>query len=460
MPRILIVDDEAKIRKILKIMLSFRGHSVDEAADGEEALEKIKNDVYDLVIADIKMPKMSGLDLLKEVKNLQYPVPIVFITAYATIDSAVEAMRAGAVDYIPKPFEEDRIHLTIERALGISKILHEKKALEKELESFLPRDIICASKAMKEILTLAHKVAPLEETTILITGESGVGKEVVARYIHRLSPRANHRFVAINCAAIPETLVESELFGHEKGAFTGASKRKAGIFEIAEGGTVFLDEIGDLSLEAQAKLLRVLQEKKFQRVGGLEEISVNVRIIAATNQDLEKKVSEGSFREDLFYRLNVFPIHIPPLRERKDDILPLAEYFIKRVLKKDNIEKPPFTAGAQKLLLSYPYPGNIRELANAIERALILSGGQLPLTSEHLSFLSLKDHQKTKAIFELPPEGVCLEEVEKELIKQALERTGGNQSAAARLLGLTRSKFRTRLKLLEDRTAQNLKNTS
>jgi len=449
MPYILVVDDEPKIRQILKIMLSLQGHQVDEAEDGLEALEKIKNEFYDLVIADIKMPRLSGLELLEEIKKLEYPIPVVFITAYASVDSAVEAMRAGAVDYIPKPFEEERILLTIERALGISRLLSEKKALEKELEShLLPKDLICASPAMKEVLSLVHKVAPLHNTTVLITGESGVGKEVIARYLHHVSPRSRKRFIAVNCAAIPSTLIESELFGHEKGAFTGAISRKIGIFEAANGGTVFLDEIGDLSLEAQAKLLRVLQEKKIHRVGGTQEISVDVRIVAATNQNLEEKVRKGQFREDLFYRLNVFPIKIPPLRERKEDILPLAEYFIKQILKQEKLSQPVLTAGAKKILLSYPYPGNVRELANAIERALILSGGKLPLTSEHLSFLTSWESPKGRPCFELPPEGVSLEEVEKELIRQALERTRGNQSAAARLLGLTRSKFRTRLKLL------------
>ncbi|NPA15863.1 MAG: sigma-54-dependent Fis family transcriptional regulator [Deferribacteres bacterium] len=452
MAYILVVDDEEKIRKILKVMLSLKGHRVDEAEDGLQALSMIKENAYDLVIADIKMPEMDGLELLEEIKRLDYPVPVVFITAYATVDSAVEAMKKGAVDYISKPFDEERILLTVERALGISRILAEKLELERELEKRdFPSDFVVESPKMKEVVELVEKVAKLRDTTVLITGESGVGKEVVARYLHRISPRKDKRFVAVNCAAIPSNLLESELFGYEKGAFTGAVSRKKGVFEAANGGTVFLDEIGDLPLEAQAKLLRVLQEKKVQRIGGLEEIDVDVRIVAATNKDLEELVREGKFREDLFYRLNVFPIHIPPLRERKEDIVPLARYFVKKVLGSIPDDAVVLTQGARRILETYSFPGNVRELANAIERALILSGGELPITAEHLSFLTQNQGRSGEITgFRLPPGGISLEELEKDLIRQALEMTGGNKSAAARLLGLTRTKFRTRLKMLEE----------
>ena len=447
MAYILVVDDEEKIRKILKIMIELKGHKVDEALNGEDALLKVKENAYDLVIADIKMPKLDGIGLLQEINSMDIPVPVVFITAYASIDSAVEAMKMGAVDYIPKPFDEDRIMLTIERSLGISKIISEKRALQKELEErTLPKDIVCESKVMKEIFKLVEKVAEQKDTTVLITGESGAGKEVIARYIHRISPRKKERFVAVNCAAISPSLIESELFGYEKGAFTGAVKRKKGIFEAAAGGCVFLDEIGDLPLDAQAKILRVIQEKKIQRVGGIEEIPVDVRIIAATNKDLSKMVEMGKFREDLLYRLNVFPINVPPLRERKEDIFPLVEYFSKQIA--GNVSDPILSASAQKILLEYPFPGNVRELKNAVERAIILAGKNFPLTGEHFSFLKGKDFEKN--IYELPEEGISLEKLERELIKQALKRAKGNKSAAARLLGLTRSKFRTRLKSLEN----------
>lgn len=449
MGKILIVDDEEKIRKVLGLMLKMHGHNVEEAANGEEALKKIEENCYDLVIADIRMPGIDGFQLLERVNQMDYPVPIVFITAYASVDSAVEAMKKGAIDYISKPFEEDRILLTVERALGISKLLSEKNELQEELRRrTFPKDIVCESKAMKEVIELAEKVAPLENTTVLITGESGVGKEVIARYIHNISPRRKKRFVAVNCGAIPPNLIESELFGYEKGAFTGAASRKKGLFEVADGGTLFLDEIGEMPLEAQVKLLRVLQERKIQRVGGIEEIPVDVRVIAATNKNLEELVAKGSFREDLFYRLNVFPIHIPPLRERKEDIEPLVKLFIERITGKTP-EEPVLTAGAKKLLERYPFPGNVRELANAIERALILTGGKLPITADTLAFLEIKG-TGNKKVFELPPEGISLEELEKELIRQALERTGGNKSAAARLLGLTRTKLRTRLKMLSE----------
>ncbi len=452
MAYILVVDDEEKIRKILKVMLSLKGHKVEEADNGLQALSLIKENPYDLVIADIKMPEMDGLELLEKIKELDYPVPVVFITAYATVDSAVEAMKKGAVDYISKPFDEERILLTVERALGVSRILAEKLELERELERRdFPADFVVESAKMKEVVELVEKVAKLKDTTVLITGESGVGKEVVARYLHRISPRRDKRFVAVNCAAIPSNLLESELFGYEKGAFTGAVSRKKGVFEAANGGTVFLDEIGDLPLEAQAKLLRVLQEKKVQRIGGLEEIEVDVRIVAATNKNLEDLVREGKFREDLFYRLNVFPIYVPPLRERKEDIVPLVRYFVKRILGNIPDDAVILTQGARKILEGYPFPGNVRELANAIERALILSGGELPITAEHLSFLTQSQTKVSEGVlFRLPPGGISLEELEKSLIKQALEMTGGNKSAAARLLGLTRTRFRTRLKMLEE----------
>jgi len=450
MAYILVVDDEEKMRDILRLMLELKGHRVDTASHGREALARIKENFYDLVIADIRMPEMDGRQLLEEINRLEHRVPVVFITAYASIEDAVEAMRAGAVDYIPKPFEEERIHLTVERALGISRLISEKEALGKELEKrTLPEDIVCVSPAMRRVLNLIAKVAGQPHTTVLILGESGVGKEVVARYLHRLSPRAKKRFVAVNCAAIPETLLEAELFGYERGAFTGAVSRKKGVFELADGGTVFLDEVGDIPLEAQAKLLRVLQEKRIQRLGGVEEIAIDVRIVAATHKDLREMVSQGRFREDLYYRLNVFPVHIPPLRERREDIIPLAEHFIRRFLG-ERARGPFLASGARKLLESYPFPGNVRELSNACERALILSGGEIPLTVEHFDFLrSETSVGKAKPFrIELPPEGISLEELERELIRQALERTRGNQSAAAKLLGLTRSKFRTRMKML------------
>ncbi len=452
MAKILIVDDEPKILKILSVMLKSNGYKVDTANNAIEALEKLKYNNFDLIISDIKMPEIDGIQFMKKVFQEYWQMPFIFITAFADVESAVQAMREGAIDYIAKPFEEERIFLSIEKALGVSKIIKERDELKKELEEkFLPDDIeiIYESPSMKKILLLIQQIISINENpTILFTGESGVGKEVLSKYTHKISRRKNKKFIAINCSALPAEIVESELFGYEKGAFTGANTKKIGIFEAANGGTVFLDEIGDLPLNLQGKLLRVLQEKKITRVGGIEEISVDVMIIAATNKNLEDLVKKGKFREDLFYRLNVLPINIPPLRDRKEDIIPLAKTFLKNISKKENVEY--FTKAVENFLLDYPFPGNIRELKNAIERAYILAGGNLPITIEHINFLSKSPKKMLKEDFILPDEGISLEELEKSLIKQALEKTGGNKSAAARLLGLTRSKLRTRLKLLEN----------
>ncbi len=452
MAKILIVDDEPKILKILSVMLKSNGYKVDTANHAIEALEKLKYNNFDLIISDIKMPEIDGIQFMKKVFQEYWQMPFIFITAFADVESAVQAMREGAIDYIAKPFEEERIFLSIEKALGVSKIIKERDELKKELEEkFLPDDIeiIYESPSMKKILILIQQIISINENpTILFTGESGVGKEVLSKYTHKISRRKNKKFIAINCSALPAEIVESELFGYEKGAFTGANTKKIGIFEAANGGTVFLDEIGDLPLNLQGKLLRVLQEKKITRVGGIEEIPVDVMIIAATNKNLEDLVKKGKFREDLFYRLNVLPINIPPLRDRKEDIIPLAKTFLKNISKKENVEY--FTKAVENFLLNYPFPGNIRELKNAIERSYILAGGNLPITIEHINFLSKSPKKMLKEDFILPDEGISLEELEKSLIKQALEKTGGNKSAAARLLGLTRSKLRTRLKLLEN----------
>ncbi|OCC15676.1 Response regulator of zinc sigma-54-dependent two-component system [Dissulfuribacter thermophilus] len=449
MAYILVVDDESKMRHILRIMLELKGHKVKEASNGSIALKLIKEEPFDLVISDIKMPELDGFGLLDELKRLDQGPPVVFITAFATIDSAVEAMKRGAVDYITKPFEEERIHLTIEKALGISKIMEENRELKRQLDDVAgPKDIIYASPAMKKVIKMAERVAIKGDTTVLILGESGVGKEVMAHYIHKMSPRAQGKFVPVNCAAINQGLVESTLFGHERGAFTGADRRKKGLFEYAQGGTLFLDEIGDLPFEAQAKLLRALQEKAIQRVGGNDVIKIDVRVLCATNQNLEALVKKNKFRQDLFYRINVFPIEIPPLRSRTEDIIPLAKHFVKKAMGRD-IDGPIFTQGAERVLLEHSWPGNVRELANAMERAVIMASST-PITVEHLSFLKPNKATGSLKDFKLPPEGINLEEFEKDIIRQALEIADNNQSKAARLLGLTRSKFRTRVKQLEN----------
>jgi len=450
MAYILVVDDEEKMQHLLSIMLVRQGYSVDRAGDGEKALEMIKENPYDLVISDIRMPKMDGMALLAEIQALNIPCPVVFITAFATIDSAVEAMRQGVADYITKPFDEERILLTVERTLGISRIIAENIELKKQLSEVSGgKEIVYVSKKMTEVMENAARVAG-SDTAVLITGESGTGKEVIASFIHYSSPRSKARFVPVNCAAISPTLVESELFGYEKGAFTGADRRTKGKFEYANGGTLFLDEIGDLPLEAQAKLLRALQEKKIQRVGGNEEILLDVRILCATNQDLNKQVEKGKFRQDLYYRINVFPIQSPPLRDRTDDIVPLAEYFLKQLKGGKEVQ---FTEGAVRTMQSYNWPGNVRELANAMERVMIIDTGEGSVTAEILSFLrTTTEASGGLDQLKLPASGISLEKLSLDLVKQALDLTGNNQSAAASLLGLTRAKFRV---LAKQATGQN-----
>jgi DNA-binding NtrC family response regulator len=444
MARILIVDDEERMRHLLSIMLSRKGYHVDQAGDGVEALEMISAMPFDMIITDIKMPRMDGIELLKRIMAMENPSPVVFITAFATVESAVEAMRQGAVDYIIKPFEEARILLTVERTLGLSRIMTENRNLKSEIRKTAEgEDIVYASEKMTVVMDLASMVAGTD-AAVMIGGESGTGKELLSRYIHNASPRCKERFVPLNCAAISPNLIESELFGHEKGSFTGAVQKSLGKFEYADKGTLFLDEIGDLSLEAQARLLRALQEKKIQRVGGNEEIPVDIRFICATNQSLSENVKKGKFREDLFFRINVFPIELPPLRERADDVILLARHFLRRL--EGGIEKTQFSNGAQRVLREYTWPGNVRELANAVERAMILARGTGKITSETLSFLETSHPLKSDhTSFRLPPSGISLEEIEKDMVRQALETCNDNQTAAAKFLGLTRAKFRVLL---------------
>jgi DNA-binding NtrC family response regulator len=424
-------------------MLTEAGHQVDLAAEGEAALGMIREKAYDVVITDMKMPSMDGMTLFREVRACQIQCPFIFITAFATIDSAVEAMRQGATDYITKPFEEERLLMTVERALGISRIIKENRELKQELQETAGSDeIIYSSRPMKDLMEMAAQVAR-RDTAVLIRGESGTGKELVARFIHKNSPRASERFVPVNCAAISPSLVESELFGYEKGAFTGADKKAKGKFEYASDGTLFLDEIGDMPLEAQSKLLRTLEEKSVQRVGGNNEIPVNVRIVCATNQNLEALVEQKDFRRDLFYRINVFPIHVPPLRERMEDVIPIAEYSLKRLGEGKDVQ---LTEGAKRILCRYSWPGNVRELVNAMERAIILCRKDGVVTAETLSFLGANGESNGDGDICLPPEGICLEELESAFVRQALEATQQNQSAAAKLLGLTRAKFRVLMK--------------
>lgn len=448
MDRILVVDDEKKMRHILQLMLEREGFKAEQAENGKVALAMLKEKRFDLVITDLKMPEMDGMSLLDEAKKIDPDFPIMVITAYGTIENAVEAMRKGAIDYITKPFEEEEILITVKRCLRISRLSEEVKVLKEELmKNFDFSDMIAHSKKMLEILHQASMVAKAPDSTVLIQGESGTGKELLARAIHYNSTRSEHRFVAINCAAIPSELIESELFGYEKGAFTGANKRKEGKFEQAHGGTILLDEIGDLGLAAQAKALRVLEQKECDRLGGNEPIKVDVRIIGATNKDLDQLAESNVFRKDLLFRIKVFPLYIPPLRERREDIIPLAEHFLKRFTEAMGKPHPGLSEQAKKFLFKQDWPGNVREVENTIERAVIHSpDGYIDIS--HLTFPSPgeKEGGALDPDFVLPPEGVNLEKMERVLVQQALELSQNNQSQAAKLLGLSRGKFRVLVK--------------
>lgn len=423
---ILVVDDEKSQREILEMILSGEGYDVTTASSGEAAMKFVADRHFDLVLTDLKMTGMSGLDLLKELTDFDKSIIVLLLTAHGTVDSAVDALRLGAFDYLQKPYDREKLLETISRALN--KLTN------------LDAEIVSGSPEMDRVKKLILKVAK-SSSTVLIRGESGTGKELIARSIHSNSPRSNQIFQAVNCAAINENLLESELFGHEKGSFTGAVGEKKGLFEVADGGTLFLDEIGELDISLQAKILRALQERQIRRVGGTKEMNVDVRVVAATNRDLLKMTQEGSFREDLYYRLNVLSIEIPPLRERRSDINLLMEYFIKKHTRDTN-RKIFMTTEAKRLLEDYSYPGNVRQLESAIERAILLCENDtvtlddLPPEMTHGSSLASASND----LFKLPPEGVNFEDVERSLIMQAMERTDNNITKSARLLGLT---FRT-----------------
>lgn len=442
MRRILIADDEPNMRWILERALSKAGYDVETAEDGQLALERALAEPPDLVLLDLKMPKMDGLSLLRVMKEHYPDLLIVMMTAHGSTATAVEAMKAGAHDYLMKPFDIEELLLTVAKAFEVESLREQVDYLKAEVK----RDgwqLVGNSEKMKAVKHLVERVA-LTPATVLIEGESGTGKELVAHAIHTLSPRVNGPFIRVNCAALTETLLESELFGHEKGAFTGAQARKTGRFELADGGTLFLDEIGELSFNVQAKLLRVLQERSFERVGGEKTINVDVRIIAATNRNLLKEAQEGRFREDLYYRLSVFPISIPPLRERREDIPYLVEHFLKKLRTYGQAKR--FSPEALTHLQAYDWPGNVRELENVVERMVIISQGSV-VGAEGLPVLSTssKEEENSCGAFVLPPGGISLEELEKSLLQQAMEQTGGNQSQAAKRLGLSRHAFLYRL---------------
>ncbi|AOY74807.1 sigma-54-dependent transcriptional regulator [Clostridium formicaceticum] len=435
MKKILVVDDEKNMRWAIKKALQKEAYKICEAANGLEAIEKFQEEIPDLILMDLKMPKMEGMEALTKIKEMRETTPVIMITAHGTMESAVEAMKLGALDYISKPFDIEELKITIAKALKVGELQEEVSYLREELEKNTGKTIIGNSAEIQEILKIVDKVANTN-ATVLILGESGTGKEVIANAIHYSSNRNKKPYVKVNCGAIPENLIESELFGYEKGAFTGAVARKIGKFEKADGGTVFLDEIGELDLSMQVKLLRVLQEREFERIGGNERIRIDVRVIAATNRDLYKMVEEESFREDLYYRLNVIPIKIPPLRERKEDIPLLTNYFLERYSQEVGRKNIAISEEAQQKLLNYHWRGNIRELENVIERMVLLGQGNL-ITVEDLPYEILQE-KKSAETYQLPKEGICMEALEKDLIIQALERAEHNQTKAAQLLKMTR----------------------
>ena len=430
--KILIVDDEAPVREMLKRgLVQMGGFSVEVAQDGPEAIEKVEKDVFDLVLTDLKMPEIDGIDLLKMIKGMRPEVMVILMTAYGSIETAVEAMKMGANDYITKPIDLNELLIHISKAQKESLLLKENQLLRMEVrKKFEFNNIVGKSKKMQEIFSMIEKVAP-SNSTVIIYGGSGTGKELVAKAIHYHSPRADGSFIPFNCGAIPESLVESELFGHTKGAFTGAVQAKKGLFEEANGGTLFLDEISTILPSVQVKLLRVLQEKEVMRVGSTERTKIDVRMIAATNEDLEANLKKGKFREDLFYRLHVFPIFLPDLKDRKEDIPLLAYHFLDLYAKETRKQIKEISKEAMNLLLEYPWPGNVRELENAIERAVIMADQD---------YLNPKDFPKNmrEGYSELIKKGAkerkSLDDIKAEYIIEVLKETNGNKRVAAEIL--------------------------
>jgi DNA-binding NtrC family response regulator len=447
MPSILIVEDEVKMQRLLQLSLAEEGYNTQAASDAEAGLKLLHQSKFDLVITDLKLPGMDGLEFLQSVKRSDAQLPVVLMTAFGTVETAIRAMKAGASDYVLKPFSLEEIKLVIKKELDVRRLQEENRDLREALgKRYEFKNIVARSEKMQEVLAMVERVAPTN-STVLLGGESGAGKDLIARAIHQHSRRASGPFVKINCAAIPENLLESELFGYEKGAFTGATTSKPGKFELADKGSIFLDEIGDVPPTIQVKLLRVLQEREFERLGGTKTLRVDVRLVAATNRDLRLALEQGTFREDLYYRLNVVPINIPPLREHKQDIPDLVRVFLERFAPEAGKQIKGVTPAAMKRLMEFHWPGNVRELENIIERAVALSTSDL-IDAEDIR-LDLSPARPRSSNGDsgapFPPPGVTLEEFEDEIIREALRRAGGNKSQAARLLGLSRNALRYRL---------------
>jgi len=458
-PRILVVDDEASMREMLRIVLRRDGYDVRVAPDGRAAMEMLKREPFDLLLSDIRMPDLSGVEVLRTAKEVNRDLIVFMMTAFASTSTAVEAMRLGAVDYFTKPFDMDELRLKVRQHLESHRLKQENVLLKRALHARHQfSSIIGNSPAMLAVFRLVETIAQTN-STVLITGESGTGKDMVARAVHFNSPRASHPFVALNCGAVPETLLESELFGHMRGAFTGADANKKGLIEVAEGGSIFLDEIGEMNATMQVKLLRVLQDRRFRRLGGTEEVQADIRIIAATNQDLPSLVTQGRFREDLFYRINVIPIHLPPLRDRREDIPLLAQHFLEKFATQMNRPIHSISGAAQQRLSAYAWPGNVRELENVIERCVALEQTPVILPDTLPAHVGVGASSPRPGVSAGPPPGAALAPLLPELgdgfdleaqgddfyryyITLALERAGGVQTRAAELLGMSFRSFR------------------
>jgi two-component system NtrC family response regulator len=449
MDTILVVDDEKNYLLVMETLLTGAGYEVLTVDSGEEALEQIRRNDLDLIITDMKMPRMSGIELMEQLKQVYPDLPVIMMTAYGTVEKAVEAMKKGAFDYILKPFKNEELLLTIRKALDLRHLLTENRRLKQDLEQrYRFENIVGNSKSMQSIFAMVEKVAQTR-ATVLISGESGTGKELIARAVHHRSPRSGGPFISVNCGALTETLLESELFGHEKGAFTNALAMRKGRFELAEGGTLFLDEVAEMSPALQVKLLRVLQEMEFERVGGNKTIRVDVRVVAASNRELKTEVEAGNFREDLFYRLNVVFMHMPPLRQRSEDIPLLVTHFMNKYAEANHKEGVRLEPEVMKILLRYPWPGNVRELENVIERAVILcsnntiTAADLPPNVAEAPETEFNIDLLVPAHVPLPE---ALEKIEEMMIRRALNQSGYVQVRAAEFLGITKSLLQYKLK--------------
>ena len=444
-PKILIVDDDYAHRKMLEAVLSAQGYEIRQAEDGQTAIAAVEKRFYDLILMDVRMTLVGGIEALKRIKEISPGIPVIIMTAYASVSTAVEALKSGAYDYLTKPLDIDELKILINKALRHKQLEKENIYLREQLKDrFDFSKIIGQSSAMRKLLETIAIVAPTE-ATVLITGESGTGKELIANAIHLNSPRRDKPLIKVNCAALPEALLESELFGHEKGAFTGALTRRQGRFQLAHKGSIFLDEIAEMAPSTQAKILRVLQEREFEPVGSSNTVRIDTRVIVATNKNLKEEIQEGHFREDLFYRINVVTLSVPPLRERREDIPLLADFFLKQYAVKNRRLIKGFTPRATDLLMRYDWPGNVRELANMVERSVIMARGDMITPDEFSDTLRALDPEMKKSEIGLTP-GRSLKDVEKEMILMTLKDTKGNRTHAAKILGISRRTLQLKLK--------------